>query len=775
MIKLKGLCPLFIRAAFLFSLSLFPAAGSSDAFVVGSPGGQPSQEEGYKPGPAEYLGFAVKMKGRGNLDEAARSLAEVRSLYPGTEWEKRANLLLGLMSLDEGRADAADLIEEAAGIEAIDDYILFFQARALHKSGRFVEAADTYDFIISSYQSSALREKASFRKALALADAGDPGAATKALRRFISSWPKSPLIPEANFTLAKSLIAQGLEEEALAPLKEVSTGYPLTSFARETDSLLSKLDFGAENSGAFTPVERFRRSENYFVSASYEKAIALYSTLLKEGAFRDRALFRTAIANIRLKRYKEGEKALREYLSLKDPSKKAEALYWLAFASMRQGRDEGVYEAEKALSMGFRGSDERAKVLMLIARLKAGGDPEGAAGAYRGVLEEFGGSPVAVEAFWKMGWEAYASGKYDDAYANFSMYLESRSGGAQSGQFLYWKARAAERLGRLDEAAALFGAVCPSAPQSFYCLMAQVRGAAGRDAGGPGDAGPLGVNAASATAQAQERIERTGGPESSLKGLPRYRAAQELMLLGLGELAATEIDLIARGRPEDKAALVELASLLYDASDFYRAFRIYRVHLSGADREEHLPLGYPMRLVESVREKAPPESADPFLVAAVMREESHFNPGAVSPVGALGLMQIMPSTGKQIAKELGEGFRKGSLLDPSTSIRFGSWYLGQILKRFDGDPVLAIAGYNAGPNAAARWAQSLPPETDEFVESIPYEETRGYVKRVLRSYAEFLKLGGEEFHGRVVRPTQPSIDARNTQNEASAQTGGIAF
>ncbi|CAG1064839.1 soluble lytic murein transglycosylase [uncultured bacterium] len=777
MIKFKGLRSVFVPAALIASVFVFFPAGEPSAFVVDTSSVLLQQPEStgqtYKPEAERLFAFAVKMKGLGNTAEARRSLGEVRSLYPGTPWEKRADLLLGLISLEEGRAEASVLIEEAAGLEAIDDYILFFQAEALVKSGRFIEAAGTYGFIISSYPSSALRERAAFRKASALFNAGSLEEASKAFRQFISGWPKSSLIPEANLKLAKSLMGQGLEEEALSPLKEVSTGYPLSQSAHESDKLLSRLDFGADNTGAFSPGERFRRSENFFVSASYDKALSGYATLLKDGAFRDRALFRTAVANIRLKRYKEGEKALREYLSLKEPSKKAEALYYLALVSMRQGREEGVFESEKQLSKSYPRSDERAKALLLIAKLKSGKDPEGAALAYRAVLEEFAGSAVSEEAFWSIGWEAYTSGRLIDAYDDFSMYLESRPKGRLSGQFLYWKARTAERLGRSEEAGVLFERVCSSAPQSFYCLMAEVR-RPGQGQGVQAAAGaPFEVQAVSAVMPPELKQELpAASAEMTFRRSPRYQAAEELLLLGLSEQASTEIDLLARNHSEDKAALVELANLLYDASDFYRAFRIYRVHLSGSNEKEHLPLGYPMRLVESVKEKAPSEAADPYLVAAVMREESHFNPGAVSPVGALGLMQIMPSTGKQIAKELGEGFRKGSLLDPGTSIRFGSWYLGQILKRFNGDAVLAIAGYNAGPNAAARWAAALPGETDEFVESIPYEETRGYVKRVLRSYAEFLKLGKEKFEGRVVRPSP--AEPLNTKNEADA-SGGAAF
>ena len=261
--------------------------------------------------------------------------------------------------------------------------------------------------------------------------------------------------------------------------------------------------------------------------------------------------------------------------------------------------------------------------------------------------------------------------------------------------------------------------------------------------------------------------------ESPFKNEGRFLAATELLSLGLHEFSSGEIDLLARGHKADKAALASLAGLFYEAKDFYRAFRIYRTHLLNSADERHIQLGYPMRLVETVREKAVEGSADPFLVAAVMREESHFNPGAVSPVGALGLMQIMPSTGSQIAKDIGEGFTKGRLLEPETSMRYGGWYLGQLLRRFDGDVVLAVAGYNAGPNAAARWAASLPVETDEFVESIPYEETRGYVKRVLSSYAQFLRLGKEELEGKVTRVTPES--APKLLREADAGPAGKAF
>jgi soluble lytic murein transglycosylase len=108
-------------------------------------------------------------------------------------------------------------------------------------------------------------------------------------------------------------------------------------------------------------------------------------------------------------------------------------------------------------------------------------------------------------------------------------------------------------------------------------------------------------------------------------------------------------------------------------------------------------------------------------------------------------MQIMPSTGEYIAANLDEPYSLDSLFEPEKSIRLGSWYLKKLLDKFDGNVVLALAGYNAGSGAAARWRDRFRGlEEDEFVESIPFKETREYVKRVVRSYEVYRRVYGEK-------------------------------
>jgi len=156
-------------------------------------------------------------------------------------------------------------------------------------------------------------------------------------------------------------------------------------------------------------------------------------------------------------------------------------------------------------------------------------------------------------------------------------------------------------------------------------------------------------------------------------------------------------------------------------------------------------LAYPQGLLPAIQ-AATTNGVDSYLIAAVIREESVYNPGAISPVGALGLMQVMPQTGRMIAEKLGgESFSRERLFNPHYNIRLGSWYLGHLAEQFDHNPVYMVAAYNAGPDVVAKWVRQFGGgETDEFIEAIPYTETRLYVKRVLRSHREYRRVTGRD-------------------------------
>jgi len=149
---------------------------------------------------------------------------------------------------------------------------------------------------------------------------------------------------------------------------------------------------------------------------------------------------------------------------------------------------------------------------------------------------------------------------------------------------------------------------------------------------------------------------------------------------------------------------------------------------------------YPVLYPEYIFPYAERYQVDPYLVAAVIRAESRFSHTAESGSGAKGLMQIMPDTAKWAAEQLKLDYDQEMLFDPEYNIRIGCWYLGQLFHNFQGNLVVVLASYNAGSGRVQQWLKQLPEGTTYLIEDIPYQETKQYVKKVLRSYRIYAKI-----------------------------------
>lgn len=153
---------------------------------------------------------------------------------------------------------------------------------------------------------------------------------------------------------------------------------------------------------------------------------------------------------------------------------------------------------------------------------------------------------------------------------------------------------------------------------------------------------------------------------------------------------------------------------------------------------------YPLTYEAIILERARENGLDPYLVAAVIRAESRFRPQATSMQGARGLMQIMPETGKWAADQMKIAFHADYLYDPDYNIRVGCWYLANLLKEFEGDPVLALAAYNGGRSNVRKWLNENQWTGEHHtLDQIPFKETRYYVAAVLRDYQRYLWLYGQ--------------------------------
>jgi len=150
---------------------------------------------------------------------------------------------------------------------------------------------------------------------------------------------------------------------------------------------------------------------------------------------------------------------------------------------------------------------------------------------------------------------------------------------------------------------------------------------------------------------------------------------------------------------------------------------------------------YPYPYKQTVEKYSFAYGVDPLLVVAVMREESHFNPQSNSHKGAIGLMQVMPNTAKDIAIRLREDYNEVNLEDPEVNIRYGIWYLSQLNKQFSGNSILVLAAYNAGSARVNDWLNTTPLSFNTYlIKDIPFNETREYVQKVLKSYQRYSKI-----------------------------------
>lgn len=317
-----------------------------------------------------------------------------------------------------------------------------------------------------------------------------------------------------------------------------------------------------------------------------------------------------------------------------------------------------------------------------------------------------------TEAEFYAGWIALS--KLHDAAAADAHFAKIQAAGGTPitlARALYWRGRAAEALGDPISAQAYFGEGARYITTFYGQLSAGRAGvqqiAIGRDP------------------------EPTGADRIRFEGLSRVRGARMMAALGDRELFRAFILCMAETTPNpvDFAQLIDLARASGDQDLAMRAVRL------GAQHGMVLPeRGYPIRTAPTA-----PEAAEAAMVFGVTRQESGFDPFVRSPVGARGMMQLMPHTAEVVARKIGEPYSASRLDDPDYNMRLGASYIGHMINDFGGSYVLATAAYNAGPGRPAEWVsycgdpRAAGVDPVDFIECIPFQETRNYVMRVIEA------------------------------------------
>ncbi len=437
---------------------------------------------------------------------------------------------------------------------------------------------------------------------------------------------------------------------------------------------------------------------------------------------------------------------------------------------------KGKREARRALLERFvaagPGPDGVRAYLILAAMSANDGDSRRAEGYYRGVMARFPGTEAARDAHWRLVW---AHVRQNDPIRARRVLLERlravEVGSEEEAQARYWLARTLEAFQQPERAAAVLDDVRYRFRGTYYGVMAAWRLDEGfpvvrkrapvppprQDGPYPGDSpAELGIDLLFPGFADRVGEIDAAGPRVLLE------RAKELWLMGLQTEARLEL-LEATRQADAPAQVLWIAAALRFAmgSMYYGNWYAHR-YVRTVDGDAEIPdtllaLAYPFPYRQAIVKRSLERGLEPALVAAVILQESTFRPVIRSPAGARGLMQIMPYTGREICGWLKiRHFRTRFLDEPDFNLRLGTAYLRAMLERFDDSLVRALASYNAGPEAVARWTkrQRRGLDDDMFVEEIPYRETRDYVRKVVRNLGGYLATYGSYLSGeRKARPS----------------------
>lgn len=728
--------PLTAAAVVLAALLWFP---SNTSFGVGEPPELGCEE-------AEGCFRAARLRTdltRGQDDPVQAEVARlnlVQERHPGSLWAKRAGLRIGILLAEQDPA-AARLFLRAAqwDFPLLDDYVRLWIGRSLLREGKAETAAAFFESIPEHVPDTLLGTRAAFAAGDAWARAGRCDRAIPLLRQAVLSDPEDPAAPPAWLTLADCQVRENLPQGARDAWRELWVRYPQLP---ESKLALGRLkeETGAEGWRP-SAEDLYRRATTLAgLSLNEEAADEFQQFLAASTDHPQRGLARLKLGAVlvRLKRYPQARQIFQELGAERGPEAE-EAQVWLVRIYIRQGDQERVLEVDKALAKLPLSGPQRSAVLMYLGSWwEDRGDTDQAIARYQQVVRNGDLFGQHLEAFWRIGWIHYRAGRFQEAVKVFGDALKSKDGGEMAPQFLYWTARALDRQ-QDSSAQERYLNLCRDYPYTYYCQLAQARAGA-RKAVFPSGKDP------------DDGVSPLPGEVIEMGRDPHFRRAKELQAVGLEEEAARELAALGDRYARDPHSLAQLSVLLHEAGAYHHALRLVRLYFrdnlergGGAVPRALWSAAYPTGYLPMIRAHAG-ALRDPYLAAAVIREESHYDMRAVSFMGAVGLMQLMPATAQSVARRLGlpEVGREG-LFDHETNIRFGAEYLGHLLQKFSGNVIHAVAAYNAGPMAVSLWIQKFGDrEADEFVELIPFQETRRYVKRVLRSYREYHRLEGGE-------------------------------
>jgi peptidoglycan lytic transglycosylase len=641
------------------------------------------------------------------------------------------SLTTGVKRFQEGNYQAALPLfsNPALAKTGLADYAGYYKGLTQLRLGQVTEARRTLDAVIDRKAPGYVSVAAGLAAGEAAELAGDYKSAITIYERIAEQ--KGAVNDDVLSRLGRAALAAGDRAKAAQAFMRVYYEFPLTDAATAAGVQLASLQDQVTRPGHKSDLAR---AQALFNGRRYSDARTAFLAIQPsaEGDDRELVSLRIAECDFYLRRYAAARDGVQPFLE--GASRKAEARFFY-LSSLRELGDRDRYiSMTAALVSDFPDNSWSEEALNNLGTYYiVDNEDELAAKAFKELYDKFPQGPRAERAAWKYGWYAYITGDYAESVRVFESAATGFPRSDYRPSFIYWAGRAHEKLGESTQADSRMRLVYTDYANSYYGRLAERQLARRGDiAAERGDV---------------RHVSNAQAPLPEVKPIQtepliRLLLANELYDDGLAELrhaqrawgSSARIDATIAWVYNRKGELRRAISLMR---------RTYPQFLTAGGQQlpaELLQVIFPLVYWDSIRKYSAQHDLDPYLIAALVAQESTFDAGVRSSANAWGLMQLVPSTGRKLARSLGLRFTMASLTNPETNLRLGTLYFSHLVSQFGGT-YYALASYNAGDSRVTRWKSERPGlDEDEFIDDIPFPETQNYVKRILGTAEDYRRL-----------------------------------
>ncbi len=703
----------------------------------------------------------VRLFNQGKFSKAKNRLLAITNAGAHQTESQRAGYLLGHIHLKKNDpAKAIELFTKSLKeYPKIEDYVRFSLAQANFSDGKNEAALKQIEYLLQHFPQTVTYSQTQLLHAEILKQLKRPKQAITVLQQAVKRISKKSSLDEFKTALpemisqkAKLHLELGQQNEAYAEFRKLYIQHPSEPITLEGLSEMKRL---AKLPGVpplpLSLKERSRRIKNLIKAVRYEQVVTEVQEIARpESRLPVDLYFHLTRAYKGLRKRSEAIRILKTFLKNYPKHRRvAEAHYEIGRQLWNLSQDQkAISHLEKAVGNG-KVSNIAIKSQFIIGRVHEGNKQYAKAlKQYNRLVSKFGTAEYAQWGAWRIGWVHYLEGHYQKAHDQFKENARHYPAGDFIENNLFWQAKSLEKQGKVSVAQKSYRDLAQNYPYTFSGIRAQER---------------LTKNPTPIKTEAKYTIRKVALKETrrnsdirlnralTLDEKFHHSRAVEMTGLGFYENAKWEIRHLEKSVRKNLAGVMWLSNLYSQAKAYTQSVRLLHLYRNYKTKSGEKNLSeqfwknfFPLAHADTIREVSRSHNVDPYFVKGLIRQESLFEAEALSWAGARGLMQIMPETGKRLygSDQYEQPYDEKLLYDPDLNIRLGIKYLSQLNKRFGNNGMHILISYNAGPHVLKKWLKrfSAIDDPDVFIESIPYPETRRYVKHVLRNHGVYKLL-----------------------------------